>query len=150
MEKRQFSIPYVQGISDKFKNVINGDVHRTAFFSLNKLNKFVKIYKDLMLKKQKRNVVYKINCNSDASYVDQMKRKLIIRVTEHKLNLCKGPNSVNTEHALHHSHKIDWKNTKIKERYFNKRLISEIININIKRQTNGLNFQKDRWFKSYI
>jgi len=108
----------VQGISDKFKNVINGDVHRTAFFSLNKLNKFVKVHKDLtpelnkfvkVHKEQKRNVVYKINCKDyDASYVGQIKRKLITRVTEHKSNLHKGPNSysVITEHALHHSHKL--------------------------------------------
>jgi len=53
-----------------------------------------------------------------------------IRVTEHKRNLRKGPNSysVITEYALYHSHKIDWDNTEIldEERYFNKRLISEI------------------------
>jgi len=28
MKERWFSISCVQGISDKFKNVINGDVHR--------------------------------------------------------------------------------------------------------------------------
>ena len=50
MKKRWFSIPYVQGISDKFKNVINGDVHTTAFFSL---NKFVKVHKDLTPKNKK-------------------------------------------------------------------------------------------------
>ncbi|KYN37250.1 hypothetical protein ALC56_08307, partial [Trachymyrmex septentrionalis] len=89
--------------------------------------------------------VYKINCKDcNASYVGQTKRKLITRVTEHKSNLHKGPNfySVITEHALHHSHKINWDNTEVldEERYFNKRLISEIINI--KQQTN-LNLQKD-------
>jgi len=101
----------VQGISDKLKNVINSNVRRTAFFNLNKLNKFVKVHKDLTSKEQKRNVVYKIYiiiCKyCDASYVGRMKRKLIARVTERKSNLCKGPNSVITEHALHHSHKID-------------------------------------------
>jgi len=73
--------------------------------------------------------------------VGQIKRKLITRVTKHKSNLRKGFNSysVITEHALHH--KIDWNNTEIldEKRYFNKRLISEII----KQQTNGLNLQND-------
>jgi len=84
----------MQDISDKFKNVINGEVRRTAFFNLNKLNKFVKVYIDPIPKEQKRNVIYKINCKDcDASYVSQTKRKLITRVTEHKSNLCKGSNS---------------------------------------------------------
>jgi len=77
--------------------------------------------------------------------VGQTKGKLIIKVTEHKSNLRKGPisYSVIIEHALHHCHEIDWDNTEIldEEKYFSKQLISEIINI--KRQTNDLNFQKD-------
>jgi len=31
-----------------------GAVHRTAFFSLNKLNKFVKVHKNLTSKEQKK------------------------------------------------------------------------------------------------
>ncbi|KYM78973.1 hypothetical protein ALC53_10527 [Atta colombica] len=66
-----FSIPYVEEIlfslifSNKFKNIING----VSFFSLNKLNQFIKI-KDSLNDDLKRNVVYKINCcDCDASYV---------------------------------------------------------------------------------
>ena len=66
-----FFIPYVEDISNKFKNIINEICHRVSFFNLNKLNQFIKIHKD-SLNDLKRNVVSKINCcDCDASYVGQ-------------------------------------------------------------------------------
>jgi len=48
-----------------------------------------------------------------------------------------------TEHRLDKNHEFDWDNTEIldKERYYYKRLISEVINI--KSQRNALNMQSD-------
>ena len=40
---KQFTILYVQGISERFKNFINDGLVRVFFFSLNKLNKFIKV-----------------------------------------------------------------------------------------------------------
>jgi len=56
-----FSIPYIQGISKRFKNFINGSVVKISFFNLNKLNKFIKVHKDSPNEK-KKNIVYMINC----------------------------------------------------------------------------------------
>jgi len=48
-----------------------------------------------------------------------------------------------TEHRLDENHEFDWDNPEIldKERYYYKRLISEMINI--KSQRNALNMQSD-------
>ena len=70
-----FSIPFVNGISNKFKNIINGMIHRISFserFNLNNLKKFIKAHKGPLSNTLKRNIVYKIKCNDyDASYIGQ-------------------------------------------------------------------------------
>ncbi|KYQ51219.1 hypothetical protein ALC60_09684, partial [Trachymyrmex zeteki] len=60
-----FTIPYVQGILEKFKNFINDIEQRVSFFNLNKSNKFIKVHKDPSSNEEKRNIVYKINCKLD-------------------------------------------------------------------------------------
>jgi len=78
-------------------------------------------------------------------YVGQTKRKLNTRVTEHKndINRNTRKHSVITEYRLDKNHEFDWDNPEIldKERYYYKRLISEMINI--KSQRNALNMQPD-------
>jgi len=62
---------------------------RLSFFSLNKLDRIIKVQKDVLPYDSKKNVVYKINCkNCNASYVGQMVHKLI-RINEHKNNINK-------------------------------------------------------------
>ncbi|KYQ49832.1 hypothetical protein ALC60_11007 [Trachymyrmex zeteki] len=137
-----FTIPYVQGISEKFKNFINGIEQRVSFFSLNKLNKFIKVHKDPSPNEEKRNIVYKINCKEcDASYVGQTGRKLKRRIAEHRNNIRRDPfsHSIISEHRLHHNHDFNWNDVEVLdvESYYYKRLTSEMIHI--KRQTNDLN-----------
>ncbi|KYN49992.1 hypothetical protein ALC62_00019, partial [Cyphomyrmex costatus] len=141
-----FSIPYVEGVSEKFKNIINGSCHKVCFFSMNKLNYFIKAQKDPMARGKKRNVVYKINCNQcEASYVGQTGRKLDTRISEHKkhINKVSSSHSVITEHRLEFGHDFDWNNCEVLdvERFYNKRLVAEMIHIN--RQKKGLNLQTD-------
>jgi hypothetical protein len=117
-----------------------------SYFSLNKLNKYIKVHKDTLLELSHRKVVYKINCNDcEASYVGQTGRQLLTRVKEHNSHIRRngGGHSVLTDHRLEHNHDFNWKDVKIldQEPSLNKRLISEMIFI--KRQKEGLNLQTD-------
>ena len=144
-----YTIPYVPNISEKLiKKVRNFDV-RPAFFSLNKLNQFIRAQKDSLPNSKKKNVVYKIQCNDcDASYVGQTRRLLKTRISEHRNDIRKstGNRSVISEHRTLHSHDFNWDNVKIldSEMYFNKRLISEMLFIKL--QSNSLNSQTDTEF----
>jgi len=109
----------------------------------------VRSQKDSLPIGSNKNVVYKLTCkNCDAAYVRQTKRKLNTRVSEHKKDINKTtPNhSVITNHRLQFNHDFDWNNPKIldKEKYYYKRLISEMINIKL--QKNALNLQTDTEF----
>jgi len=119
---------------------------KLAFFSLNKLGRIIKAQKDRLMLECNKNVVYKFSCkNCDSTYVGQTKRKLNTRLTEHKNDIKKetGKFSVVTEHRLEKDHDFDWDNPKIldKEKFYFKRLISEMINI--KSQKKALNIQSD-------
>jgi len=92
------------------------------------------------------NVVYKIKCcDCDASYVGQTGRQMKTRISEHKnhINRNTPAHSVITDHRLHRGHNFDWGGVEVLdvERNYNKRLVSEMINI--KCQKNGLNLQTD-------
>jgi len=91
------------------------------------------------------NVVYQINClDCDASYVDQTKRTLNTRMSEHKNHIRRNSTQhlVITDHRLKSKHEFDWDNVKVlDEEIYNKRLISEMIFI--KKQEHGLNAQTD-------
>jgi len=126
-----------------------------SFYSLNKLENIIRAQKDHLDNYTRKNVVYKIVCKDcDATYVGQTKRKLITRVNEHRnqINHTSTKNTVITEHRLNHNHEFDWTNVKIldKERFYWKRMISEMINIQL--QNNALNQQTDTEYlqDSYI
>jgi len=144
-KKNWFTIPFIKTFSGQFKSITNGAVSRISFFSMSKLNSFIKIYKDPLPKLSNMNVVYKISCeNCDASYVGQTCRQLKTRISEHK-NISRNISihSVITEHRLQFKHDLDWEGVEILdvERNFNKRLISKMINI--KSQKNGINLQTE-------
>jgi len=145
-KKIWFTVPFIKTISEKFKSITNGSISRLSFFSMNKLNSLIKVHKDPLPKPSYMNVVYKISCrNCDASYVGQTCRQLKTRISEHKKHISRNTttHSVITEHRLQFGHDFDWEGVEIldAERNFNKRLISEMINI--KSQKNGINLQTD-------
>jgi len=78
-----------------------------------------------------KNVVYKI-CykDCDASYVEQITRKLFSRISEYRNHINWNANNhfIITEHRINFTHDFDWENVQIldKEKFWNKRLISEI------------------------
>jgi len=74
-----------------------------AFSCYNKLNKFIKVHKDVLPVSLRSNVVYQINCSDcDASYVDQTKRTLNTRVNEHRSHIRRNSSqlSIITDHRL--------------------------------------------------
>ncbi|KYM97837.1 hypothetical protein ALC62_11470 [Cyphomyrmex costatus] len=139
-------IPYIKGFSERFNNIVNGLNHKISFYSINKLNDYIKVQKDSIPHDTKMNVIYKIKCNDcDATYVGQTKRKLITRVNEHRNHIRRNTSSksVITDHRLDHSHEFNWNNVNILdcESFYHKRLISEMLYI--KTQSNGLNLKTD-------
>jgi len=117
-----------------------------AFTCYNKLNKFIKVHKNLLPASSRSNVVYQIDClQCDASYVGQTKRVLHTRVGEHRCHIRRNlaQLSVITDHRLQAEHDFDWDNVKVldQESNYNKRFISEMIHIN--KQKHGLNAQTD-------
>jgi len=142
-----FVILYMDHTAGKFIQLFkNIPTFKLAFFGINRLNKFIKVHKDLLPLLSRSNVVYKINClHCDSSYVGQTRRLLKHRIEEHKNHIRRNitQTSVITEHRLKYSHDFDWDNVEIldEEVYFNRRLISEMIHI--KKQHKGLNLQKD-------
>jgi len=138
-KKGWFIIPFIPNVTENFKHITNMINKKLAYFSLHKLAWIVKVQKDSLPINLNKNVVYKLTCkNCDASYVGQTKRKLITRVAEHKNDINKKTknHSVITEHRLELKHDFDWQKPIIldKERFYYRRLTSEIINI--KTQTN--------------
>ena len=69
----------------------------------------------------------------DASYVGQTDRQLKTRITEHRnyIRWNTSTRSVITKHKLQITHDFDWNNIQIldEELCYNKRLISEMLNI---------------------
>jgi len=141
-----FTVPYVGNFSEKFKKVIVGTKLKLAYYSLNKLNKFIKVHKDPISNLHQKNVVYKIYCNDcDASYVGQTGRLLKTRISEHRNHVRRNSSttSVIANHGMHLNHNFDWNGVEILdvESFYHKRLISEMLHI--KRQSCGLNLQTD-------
>jgi len=112
-KKNWFTIPYIQAISYRFKNITKDFKANLAFFSLNKLGYIVK---DILPKSSQKNVVYKLSCKDcNATYVGQTCRKLKTRINEHKNHICRktATELVITEHRLSLNHDFDWENVTI-------------------------------------
>jgi len=62
-------------ISEKFNTISKSQNYRLAFFSLNKLDTYIKSRKDILSKLSKK------HCNT--SYVDQTGRKLQTKIQKH-------------------------------------------------------------------
>jgi len=117
-----FLIPYIQKVTDKFKNIAINIKAKLAFFSFNKLGRIIKVQKDTLSPGFNKNIVYKLSCKDcDATYVEQTKRKFNTRISEHRRDTNKktGKHSVITEHRINNNHEFNWDNPEIldKEKY---------------------------------
>jgi len=144
--KKWFAVPFIRSVSEKFKHAIKGVDAGIAYYSLNKLGSIIKRHKDCLPDSYKMNVVYKLKCSDcNASYVGQTCRSLKTRIAEHRnhINRNTKTQSVITEHRIGLSHDFDWNNVEILdvERFYTKRMISEMLHIKL--QDNSLNLQTD-------
>lgn len=83
---------------------------RIAYRRLNKLGKFIKVYKDKLDNLMKNNIVYKINCRDcDMTYVGQIGKRLKTRLAEHRrIPTDSSSKSVVAEHRFTTNHDFDW------------------------------------------
>jgi len=140
-----FVIPFIDGVSKHFKDIAAKLNKSLAFVVLNKLNRFIKAYKDPLPFVNHFNVVYKICCeNCTASYVGQTSRQLNTRVKEHISNINRPFESLSvvSQHRLE-GHEFNWDEVKIldEDPSFLRRIISGMIHITL--QKNSLNVQND-------
>ena len=63
------TFPYFKGVSEQFKNLLNNIQQKVTFYNMNKLNQFIKVYKDSLPDFNKINVLLYI--------------KLIVRIVMH-------------------------------------------------------------------
>ena len=94
------------------------------------MKSIIKLGKDSTNKWEQTNILYKFNCkNCPATYIDESKRALRVRINEHKNK--KNSESVVCEHQLEFNHEFDWDNTKIVDYVsdYRKILTSEMIHI---------------------
>jgi len=108
--RRFFTVPYMKGISESFRNITKKYDFNLAYTTTNSLQKYIKTGKDKLNPVSCCGVVYKINRhNCNASYVDQTKRSRKTRVKEHVMDLKKslGSLSVVSDHRLTFNHDFD-------------------------------------------
>jgi len=115
---------------------------------MDKLNKFIKVHKDILSTLSRTNVVYKINCSNQLRrIIGQTKRILNARIDKHRNHIRRNytQSSIITDHRLQSNrlnlNEFDWDDVEVldEEKNYKKRLISEMIHI--KKQPNGLNSQ---------
>ena len=108
-------MPYLGKITEKLKHTLKkkfqiNTIHRFPY----KLNSIIKLQKDKFKKGNNENLVYLLNCDTcDMNYVEQTKRFLETRKTEHADNIQKDPSvhNVISNHITENSgHDMDWEN----------------------------------------
>ena len=132
---------------------LNSERMRILFYSTNKLRKFIRVYKDFLLRDKKLLIRSRVRI---AIYVGQTCRQLRLKIVKHKNHILWNTSTRNiiTEHRLQKDHDFDWDNVIIldEEPDYRKKLISEMIFI--RRQIHGLNSQistnMEGLFKAYF
>lgn len=144
--KNYIVVPFIKSIDHLVKSSLKSAGTAIAYRCINQLMKYIHPHKDADDLMEKNNVIYRISCKDcQATYVGQTKRKLGIRIKEHKSNIRLDPSrhSVVSNHITSFDHEIDWHNIKILdiEHNYQKRLIGEMIHI--KSQKLSINAQTD-------
>jgi len=145
------TVPFIPFHTEKFKRFNKNDI-RVSFRSLNKLNKYIKVQKDICPYTSKSNVVYRISCEDcDASW-DRRAEDWKPGLLNIAIRYNTSGRSVITEHRRQLDHEFQWDEVVIldEEPCYRRRLVSEMLNI--KKQKNGLNLQTDTdgLHKAYI
>ena len=138
--KKCIVLRYVSGVYERVSSCLKKYSIDTVSKIKKNLSNIIVKGKDRTFKREKNNVVYKVNCSQCGySYVGQSKRSFDIRKGEHQ----KQKGSVVYQHINDNRHQFDWKNFKLlhTERNYTKRDISEMLFM--KTQNKALNKQED-------
>lgn len=139
-KKNYIPLPYLNNLYENISSSLKNFYIDTIPTIQKNLKHIIIKAKDKTAPFKTNNVVYKINCeNCTASYVGQTKRTLEKRLDEHS----KKRDNVIHDHETTHNHNFDYRRPKIldKEKNYNKRIISEMIHINL--QKNPINKKED-------
>ena len=103
-------IPYVAGLSEDIRRICRRFNIKVIFRSGRTLRSMLTRVKDTLPLDKQSNVVYQIPCSCGMVYIGETKRRLEIRVKEHKDACKKGlmEKSAIAEHAWTHRHPINW------------------------------------------
>lgn len=147
-KKRYIASPYVPGLSERLKKVLNEYNLTLSCKTTNKIGDLYTKTKYKVPKQLKSKVVYQVNCNiCNATYVGITKQKLKDRMSKHRsdIHLKKTIETTGlTIHAVQNKHDIDFDNVTILEQipnYF-QRLIAEKMYIH--KTDNTVNTQADK------
>jgi hypothetical protein len=108
-------IPYVNGISGKFRRIGNR-------FNLRTISKTKHILRGILMKtgllrdaQQTKQRVYSIPCDCGRCYIRETGRPLEVRIEEHKHNLTQGllEKSKLAQHAYEDGQKLGWNEAKV-------------------------------------
>lgn len=155
-KKRFIPTPYVNGLSEKLKKMLNPYDLTISSKSTKKIGDIYSRMKYPVPKHEKSKVIYSIDCKQcDTSYVGTTKQKIKNRMTKHKsdvrLKKLKETTGL-TIHSVTKNHTFDFDKIKILDQipnYF-QRMVAEKMYIH--RTTNNCNTQIDKegLHKSYI
>ena len=101
-------IPYIKGLSEEIRRILNGYNIRTVFRTINTLGRILTRVKDPTPPEERPGVIYKIKCICGDFYVGETGRNLTTRVKEHKAacRLAAFDRSSVAEHAWQEGHEI--------------------------------------------
>jgi hypothetical protein len=96
-------IPYVKGVSEKFKHIGNRYNIRTFFKTKHTL--------------QTTQCIFSIPCECGSSYIGETGRPLAVRLREHRHNLQQGlvEESKLAQHAYEEGHRVGWDDARVLE-----------------------------------
>ncbi|KAI4475994.1 hypothetical protein M0804_013946 [Polistes exclamans] len=102
-DKKYIKFPYIKSLVSKIIKCFKNTNFKLVFFNLPKINSIYTKLKDKVDKFDQSNLVYKIPCECNKSYIGQTKQKLKKRLDKHK-NYCKpiNVNKTNTTALAEH------------------------------------------------
>jgi hypothetical protein len=108
-------IPYVKGISEKFRRIRNRFIVRTIFKTKHTLRGTLMKTGPLSDAQQTKQCVYSIPCDCGRCYIGETGIPLEVRIKEHKYNLTHIllAKSKLAQHAYEEDHKICWNEAKV-------------------------------------
>jgi hypothetical protein len=108
-------VPYVKGISEKFRHIGNRFSLRTIFKTKHTLRGTMMKTRLVGVAQQTKQCVYSIPCDCDRYYIGETSRPLEVCIKEHKYNLMHGllEKSKLAQKAYEEGHKICWNKARV-------------------------------------